>query len=273
MTDTATSDVTADTDRQTPSLPEWAGALPDDLKAHVEKNGYRDPAAVVKADMHAQRLLGAERLPLPDEDGDLEEWPGWAALGVPESRDGYDVTRPDLPDGLAYDEGLENRFLDAAHALKLTPAQTQGLIDVFSGYQTELFSAAQDDAAQDDTVLQEALQTDWGDQYEANLDLARRATRAFAEDDETFDALQGALGDQGIVRFFHKLGTLMSEDSLAGAGETGHGLTPDDARTEAAQVERQLASLLNRQDAGGRDERRKLEARRRALLSRAYPSS
>ncbi len=255
------------------TMPAWTAALDDDLRAHVEKNGYRDAAAVVKADMHAQRLLGTERLPIPPEGEDLKTWDGWRHLGVPDEADGYAFERPEMPEGLAYDEELETVFRTAAHDLKLAPWQAQGLLEAFARYQGETFCAAARDGEADTRTLEEALRGDWGAAYEANLDVARRAGRAFAQDEATLDALCESLGDAGVLRLFHKIGSLMDEDTLAGDGEPGYGLSPGAAQAEAKAIETKLADLLSKDDTASRIERDRLEARRRSLLARAYPAA
>ncbi len=210
---------------------------------------------------------------LPGADEDPAAWSGWAALGVPDDPQAYELVRPTLPDGLPYDEALEGTFREAAARLKLTPWQAQGLLETFSGYQAEAFTthahAAQDGGA----ALEADLRQDWGGAYDANLDLARRAAHAFSDDGTTMEALTRAMGDAQVVRFFHRLGGMMAEDSLGGESESGYGLSPDGARAEVARLNQQLAGLLSKDDVASRHERQSLEDRRRALLARAYPSA
>ncbi len=248
--------------------PEWVNGLPEELAGHVAKNGYRDLAAVIKADMHAQSLLGKERLPLPSTDEDLDAWPGWSALGVPENPDGYALARPDLPEGMPYDEAFQTAMVEAAHGLKLTPRQAQGLLDAFAEYQGAAFSGSQAEVDREQTALETRLRETWAETFDTNLDQARRAMRALAPDPQALDALEGAMGDVRLVEFFHRLGGMLSEDSLAGHGDGTGGMPGDIARLEA-----RIAGLLGQDDAGSRRERALLEDQRRSLLARAYQES
>ena len=51
------------------------------------------------------------------------------ALGRPEEATGYDLKKPDLPEGLIYDEAMEGRFRDAAHKFGLSQAQAEAGTD------------------------------------------------------------------------------------------------------------------------------------------------
>ncbi len=197
-----------------------------------------------------------------------------APVNVPDTPDGYSLTRPDLPQGLAYDEALETSIREQAHALGLTTLQLQGLIDSFAAYQSASHMgearAGEEVGLKAQETLETSLREEWGRDFETRLDEARRASQALAGDDETLAALEGAMGDIRVVKLFQRIGAMMAEDSLAGLGNGGAGFSPAAARAEAERLETRIAGLLDRPDAGSRRERLALEDQRRKLLARAY---
>lgn len=193
-----------------------------------------------------------------------------AQPAVPETPEAYSFTRPDLPEGVTWDEGLEAAFRQSAHGLGLDQAQAQGLLEAFATYQGQSVQAGEAAQAATAEALEQDLRAEWGADYDAHLDTARRAARAFAGDEATMDALSSAMGEAGVVRFFHRIGALMSEDTMAGESEPGLGLGPEGARAEARAIETKLAGLIGRHDGTSQAERRRLEAERRSLLARAY---
>ena len=64
-------------------------------------------AALAKGYVHAQRLVGAERIALPGRNQDLAAWEGWDRLGRPARPEDYVITRPELPDGMEWDATAE----------------------------------------------------------------------------------------------------------------------------------------------------------------------
>jgi hypothetical protein len=105
----------------------WIGQLAPELRQLVETKGYRSPADVVQAYAHAQRAIGAAKIPAP-RDGVWDEV-ARERLGIPGEPAGYQLARPQLPEGVPYDEAFEQAALPVAHKLGLMPHQVQGLLD------------------------------------------------------------------------------------------------------------------------------------------------
>lgn len=189
---------------------------------------------------------------------------------TPESPDAYSIQRPDLPDGLSYDEGLETTVREAAHRFGLTGGQLQGLVDAFAEYQSASLQGQTVSIEQSAQQTMAALKAEWGERYEVNLDLARRAARTYAGDEDTLGALEQALGDVRLVKFFGRLGQQLAEDQLSGNGASDFAVTPQSASSQLRRLDSRIATLLTRDDPASRRERGTLEDERRRLLMDAY---
>jgi len=214
----------------------WIAGLPTELKALVETKGYRTPADVVQAYAHAQRAIGSEKIPLP-KDG---TWDPVARerLGIPAVPGGYAVKRPELPDGLAWDEGFEKAALPVAHGLGLTPQQLQGLMDFYASHQAEAFATAGRARHHEQEQAASALKDEWGPDYAVKLAQAARAARYFGGEDLVTLLNESGLGNNPqLIRAFEKAGALLGEDTLKGGSDgSGQGLAPTDAMRRAREL-------------------------------------
>lgn len=214
---------------------EWTSTLSPELRQIVETKGYKTPADVVQAYAHAQRAIGADKIPLP-KDGVWDEV-ARAKLGIPREADGYKLNRPELPQGITYDEAFEKAALPVAHKLGLTPAQVQGLLDFYAGHQAQSFQSVMRGRTEDETQSVGLLQQEWGPTYDAKIAQAARAARYFGGQ-QLIDFLnQSGVGNNPeLVRTFAKIGSMMTEDSLKIGRAHGFSITPDEARREANKL-------------------------------------
>jgi len=214
---------------------DWTAALTPEMKTVVENKGYKTPADVLNAYVHAEKLIGADKIPLP-KDG-VWDATARAKLGIPETPDKYEVKRPEMPDGMVYDEGFEKTALAKAHALGLTPAQVNGLLEVYAQQRGNEFSATAAGQAQMREETAAALGKEWGKAYPVKLEAASRAARSLGGD-SLIEALNssGAGNNPEIVRAFAKIGAMLGEDKMKAGMPAGFGLTPEEARAEANKL-------------------------------------
>jgi hypothetical protein len=214
---------------------DWTSGLTPDLKQLVETKGYKSPADVVQAYAHAQRAIGADKIPLP-KDGVWDDV-ARSKLGIPKSAEGYQLRRPDLPHGVAYDEAFEKAALPVAHKLGLTPQQVQGLLDFYAGHQGQAFQTALRGRSGEETQSIAALQQEWGGSYDAKVSAAARAARYFGGQGLVNFLNESGMGNNTeLVRTFAKIGSMMTEDTLKIGKSQGFSMTPDEARREANKL-------------------------------------
>jgi hypothetical protein len=218
-----------------PAAPEWTAGLPPELQQHVTAKGYKGVADVVTAHMHAEKLVGADKIAVP-KDGVWDE-AAKIKLGIPTDVKGYKIDRPKLPDGLPYDEKFESTALAVAHEAGLSNAQAQKLVEFWAKSQGDAFAGIGQDteAARASTVGE--LQKEGGKAYDDRVAFASRAAREFGgEPLLAFLNESGAGNSPHLIRAFAKIGEMLREDKISGGRPSGMALTPDQARVEANKL-------------------------------------
>lgn len=219
---------------------QFVAALDDDGKKVWVAKGFAHPNDVLKAYTNMEKMQGGEKLPVPNaaEPEKLGEWPGWAALGVPEKADGYEIKRPDLATGIVWDEGFEKSAKDAAAMLKLTPWQLQGMADLFAAHSNAVGGQVQAvEKAQIDNVRAE-LASEWGAKTEANLELASAAARHYAGvTEKDWDKLDQLLGSKPLMKMMADIGGSLAEARLIGGGDSKFGGSAAQANGEIQRLE------------------------------------
>lgn len=215
-----------------PTTSDWASELSPELKAMVDAKGYKSPTDVVQAYAHAQRLIGAEKIPLP-RNGEWDET-AREKLGIPKTADGYNLNRPELPEGISYDESFEKAALPVAHQLGLTPHQLQGLVDFYASHQAQSYQSAARSRTDEQALAIESLRTEWGATYDTRLTQAARAARYFGgEALVTFLNESGVGNNPDLIRAFAKAGVLLGEDNMKSGETQSTTLAPDEALHKA----------------------------------------
>ena len=213
----------------------WVSGLTPELKQLVEAKGYKTPADVVQAYAHAQRAIGADKIPAP-KDGVWDEV-ARTKLGIPKSAEGYELRRPELPQGVVYDETFEKAALPVAHKLGLTPHQVQGLLDFYAGHQGQSFQSAMRGRIEDESQAVGSLQQEWGPSYDGKVAQAARAARYFGGETLINFLNESGMGNNPeLVRTFAKIGSMMTEDSLKIGKSQGFSMSSDEARREANKL-------------------------------------
>ena len=150
----------------------------------------------------------------------------------------YELKRPDLPEGIPWDEGFEKAALPIAQGLGLTPQQLQGLVDFYAGHQAEAFAAAGRVRQLEETRATEALRAEWGPDYTVKLSQAARAARYFGGEELVNLLNETGLGNNPqLIRAFERAGALLGEDTLRGAtGASAQATAPTDAMRKAREL-------------------------------------
>lgn len=156
---------------------------------------------------------------------------------VPETQEGYTLTRPKLPEGVTWDEAFEKAALPVAHSLGLTPQQLQGLAEFYAGHQSQSHQSASRSRFDEQTMAIDALKSDWGAGYDTKIAQAARAARYFGgETLLSFLNDSGAGNNPDLVRAFAKIGALLSEDNLKSGDSQSLTLAPDEAMRQARKL-------------------------------------
>jgi hypothetical protein len=198
-------------------------SLPEDLRSEPSLRNFADPASLAKSYVHAQRMIGADKVPLPGKSATPDEWRAvYQRLGAPDDANAYELNFESADFSENELSGLKAAALDAG--LNNTQAQR------IAAYLEETLTGARsgfDEAAEDL-------------RHQGEQELRQEFGRAFLGGTEIFDEITLAdgrmLGDHPqIVKMFAGLAEQIGEDSLEGA-PTEMIMTPDEASRQIAEM-------------------------------------
>jgi hypothetical protein len=194
--------------------------LPENWK---ELAGFKDDPALepikdfkglVSSMVNAQRMIGADKIQLPnkhDDGSQLREI--FHKLGLPSEADKYEI-KAEIEEG---SEGLLNAFKEKAYELGVLPGQAQDLFQHMYKTYNETDNQAFEEFNKQRIHEQEALKKEWGQGYDGKIQLATNAIKHLAgEDQNLFDHLVSAEvgGDPKMVKMFAKLGKCSKKITL-----------------------------------------------------------
>lgn len=218
----------SDENKQLVAAKKWDQS--DDVNLNTILDGYRN----------AEKLIGNPNAMEVPSAADPFNSPLWEKLGVPADATGYEVTRPEMPEGLAYDETLESKVLEAAAGVKMLPQQVNALVAAFADHQASQQEAVATGLKQQGEKALAALKSDWGAEFDGNVNVAKQAAAhlELLNEDGTnvLDALEGQLGMVPVTKLMHKIGLMLGEDVVKGGNGTGFGTTPEAAKAEIANL-------------------------------------
>jgi hypothetical protein len=246
-----------------PAEQNWLLSMPEDLQNDPTLNNYKNIEEMARGFVETKRMVG-DRVKIPDENTPPEEAAKFfTRLGRPETPDGYELSKVDLPATMPIDEGVVKNFKAKAHELGLTKKQADG---IYTDYLNNLKGMNDKILTDYDTGVKqqlEVLKTRWGDDFEANKTKAINTFMSFAD-----PALQATVEREGwgnnpdFVELFHKIGLATSEDKLRSPGTAV--FTSLDDKIKAIDAE-----IFNMEESNPL--RRDKLAQREALYKERYP--
>lgn len=263
-----------------PPAAAWFDGFDAETKGYITNRGLTDksPADAFLAAANAHRAaevhIGAPadqlvRLPQPNNVDSAKAF--WQKLGAPADATGYDFTA-----ATTRAEGqtpVDARLIDAVRnvaAENFLPANVAPAVAAaVVAYQDQ---AAASKAAQDAATLataRDALKTNWGQNYEANMFIAKQAAAALGVTPEAVSALENVAGYDKAMELFRLVGTKIGEDRfITDNTRPNQPMTVDAAKEKITQLKADQA-WSKRYLEGGAEERREMDA----LMLLANPQS
>lgn len=211
----------------------WLSGVNAELAKDPSMLAITSLEGMVKSYVSGQKMIGKDKLILPDEHGSKEDWNQvYDKLGRP-SRDKYDVDFGESN----YGEDFKNEFLDKAHESGVLPKQAA---EMFNFWHSKVDSA-QTQYAEESTVAQEkelaALKEEWGSGYDKNLKTAQIALKQFA-DESVIEYLEdtGLGNDPALIKLFSKIGNSLNEDTFSRDVVSHFGMTKTEAQQQIDDI-------------------------------------
>ncbi|MEE9351526.1 MAG: hypothetical protein V3U78_04645 [Thiotrichaceae bacterium] len=209
----------------------WYDSLPEDMRQDKNITKFDSVESMSKSWLSAQRMIGKDKIPMPETDEDYATVYG--RLGRPDDVSGYEIK---APEGVQVDTDKQASFLDVAHKAGLSKKQVEVLSTwdfEHSSKTMESFNANTESANKESL---ESLKTEWGPGFDKNVKIANRAVNEFVNESElsflkekSIDGIK--LADHPVlVRMFSNIGKGMMEGgNLEGVGAE-QGMTPQEMK-------------------------------------------
>ncbi len=213
---------------------EFLNMIPEEIRGHPSISPIKDVENLARSYVNAQRLIGADKIPMPANPTEEDLDRIYDRLGRPSTPEDYGIAA----DGSVVTEEVAKEYSDIAHKLRLTPDQAQGILEYYRGTVEQSGAATLEmaEVAREETVS--SLKQEWGRAFEQKVDAAARVAQEFGNP-EMFDiTLQDGskLGDNpDFIKAFAKIAefrqSVTSEDTVADMSQSNV-MTPADAKAE-----------------------------------------
>ena len=219
----------------TERLPDWLKDIEPDVANDPILKGVKDVKDVIKGYVHAQRLVGRDKVVVPTNKSTPEEWKAYfAKVGLPESEDKYDFKAPEKMDA----EKLA-KFKKLAYENNILPNQMEKIVQAFE----EDKKATMDWYDSQEKERVEATKTElikeWGEQgFQKNIGNALKVAKHFGGDEFIKYLDESGLGNDGnLIRMFAKIGEKLQSEDTFDQEIVGHfGMTKSQAQEEINKI-------------------------------------
>ena len=210
--------------------------IPDNFKEDKSLNNFNNMEDLLKSYKHAQSLVGADKIPVPNKHATEEDWNEvFKRLGAPEKPEDYKYDFKDQE----MDSQQVSEFNKTAHKLGLLPKQAEGLIKYYNEMNGNKAASEEDAAAQGQLATETELKKEFGPQFAKRLDQAKKlAVNSLGSDflENTFLKDGSRLGDNlNVIKAFSELANKLSEDEII-KGDGSEYMTAKDLEKEINEL-------------------------------------
>ena len=220
--------------------------IPESFKEEKALDNFNNMEDFVKSYLHAQKLVGADKIPVPNKHATDEDWNEvFKRLGAPENPDDYKYNIKDQE----LDNQQVSEFNKAAHRLGLLPKQAEGLIKFYNEMNTNMAASQEDAAAQAQLTTETELKKEFGPQFNKRLDQAKKlAVNSLGSEflENTYLKDGSRLGDNiKVIKAFSELADKLSEDEII-KGDGSDYMTAKDIEKEINELTQEGSAYWNK---------------------------
>lgn len=220
--------------------------IPESYKEEKSLQNFNNMEDLVKSYLHAQKLVGADKIPVPNKHATDEDWNEvFKRLGAPNKPEDY---KYNFEDG-ELDARQVSEFNKTAHGLGLLPKQAEGLIKFYNEFNGTLSTNLEEAAVQAQLKTETELKREFGPQYNKRLDQAKRLAigtlgAEFLENTVLKDGSR--LGDNlSVIKAFSNLAEKLSEDEII-KGDSSDYMTAKDIEKEINELTQEGSAYWNK---------------------------
>lgn len=218
-----------------PEGKEWLKGADLDIIKDPSLQSIPDVATLAKSYVHAQKMVGKDKVVVPDANSSEEDWAAfYRKAGLPESIDTYELS---APEGLYSDEQAA-AIKQLAFENNIMPSQMAKILEAQKGFLDERTTT---EAEQDQELVEQALaelKEEWGEEgYNANVAKAQTVIEEFAPEGFTEYLEETGLGDDPMmIKLLSKIGENLTEDTFQADSVAHLGVSKEDAESEIASI-------------------------------------
>jgi hypothetical protein len=210
--------------------------IPESFKEDKSLNNFNNMEDLLKSYKHAQSLVGADKIPVPNKHATEEDWNEvFKRLGAPEKPEDYKYDFKDQE----MDSQQVSEFNKTAHKLGLLPKQAEGLIKYYNEFNGNIAETQEEQAAQSQLATETELKKEFGPQFSKRLDQAKKlAVNSLGSDflENTYLKDGSRLGDNlNVIKAFSQLADKLSEDEII-KGDGSEYMTAKDIEKEINEL-------------------------------------
>ena len=224
------------TETEQPKELNFKDLIPENFREEKALDNFNNMEDFVKSYLHAQKLVGADKIPVPNKHATEEDWNEvFKRLGAPSDPNDYKYDFKDQE----MDQGQVQEFNKTAHRLGLLPKQAEGLIKFYNEMNVNNAASQEEAAAQAQMNVEAELKKEFGPQYNKRLDQAKRlAVNSLGQDflENTYLKDGSRLGDNlNVIKAFSDLADKLSEDPIIQGDGTSY-MTAKDIEKEITEL-------------------------------------
>lgn len=222
---------------------DWRTAIPEEIRDHKSLSHIGDIGALAKSYVHAQQMIGADKVVLPSKSATPDEWSEfYQRIGRPETPEGYQLQLNNIQEGIEPNQEVLDWFKQTAHQAGMTPQQAQHMLDSYNQMTSQTVEMSQQQYESRVAEVETELKREYGEAFDDKLAIANGVLAEFGNPDiaEVQLADGTLLGDNPeIIRMLASMGSYIrervGEDSLEGVRTSG-AFTPEDAMTKVREL-------------------------------------
>ena len=224
------------TETEQPKELNFRDLIPENFREEKALDNFNNMEDFVKSYLHAQKLVGADKIPVPNKHATEEDWNEvFKRLGAPSDPNDYKYDFKDQE----MDQGQVQEFNKTAHRLGLLPKQAEGLIKFYNEMNVNNAASQEEAAAQAQMNVEAELKKEFGPQFNKRLDQAKRlAVNSLGQDflENTYLKDGSRLGDNlQVIKAFSNLADKLSEDPII-QGDGSSYMTAKDIEKEITEL-------------------------------------
>jgi hypothetical protein len=214
---------------------DWRLALSPELQAEAMFKTIPDVATLAKNYLNAQKLVGADKIPVPSKHATPDDWKTvYQKLGLPVDLKDYTLKEAPTVKG----EFVE-QFKASAHKAGILPRQAQEVLDWFAEANVNASNKLVADREASYATQIQGLKEEWGTAFNAKINSAKQVIQKFADKD-IVEHLEksGIANDVKLAKFLSKIGESLTESGIVGADPTMAGAkSPAEAKKDISRVQ------------------------------------